>query len=133
MLDFPFPRATGSALRPGRDKQAIITVRAEPASQRLRRRDPQVGDPLTRHRIIVRIKDFRWLPPLPPHARRPDDWHLHLRDGTALASVVGATAASFGEQSSCRTCGPPVTTVDAALAYRDRIRSAAGPSARSSR
>ena len=62
--------------------------------------------------------------------RRPDDWHLHLRDGAALASVVGATARVFGRAIVMPNLRPPVTTVDAALAYRDRIRSAAGPSAR---
>ena len=62
--------------------------------------------------------------------RRPDDWHLHLRDGAALASVVGATARTFGRAIVMPNLRPPVTTVDAALAYRDRIRSAAGPSSR---
>jgi dihydroorotase len=62
--------------------------------------------------------------------RRPDDWHLHLRDGPALASVVGATARTFGRAIVMPNLRPPVTTVDAALAYRDRIRRAAGPSSR---
>ena len=34
---------------------------------------------------------------------RPDDWHLHLRDGPVLSDVVAATAASLPEQLSCRT------------------------------
>jgi dihydroorotase len=62
--------------------------------------------------------------------RRPDDWHLHLRDGASLASVVGATARVFGRAIVMPNLKPPVTTVDAALAYRDRILGAAGPSSR---
>ncbi len=58
--------------------------------------------------------------------RRPDDWHLHLRDGPALAAVVRATARVFGRAVVMPNLRPPVTTVDAALAYRDRIVSAAG-------
>jgi len=62
--------------------------------------------------------------------RRPDDWHLHLRDGDALAAVVGATARAFGRAIVMPNLKPPVTTVAAALAYRDRILAAAGPASR---
>jgi dihydroorotase len=62
--------------------------------------------------------------------RRPDDWHLHLRDGAALQSVVGASARVFGRAIVMPNLRPPVTTVDAALAYRARILAAAGPSSR---
>jgi dihydroorotase len=62
--------------------------------------------------------------------RRPDDWHLHLRDGPAMAAVVGATARVFGRAIVMPNLRPPVTTVDAALAYRDRILAAAGPGSR---
>jgi dihydroorotase len=62
--------------------------------------------------------------------RRPDDWHLHLRDGAVLASVVGATSRVFGRAIVMPNLRPPVTTVDAALAYRDRIVNAAGLSSR---
>lgn len=62
--------------------------------------------------------------------RRPDDWHLHLRDGEALAAVVGATARVFGRAIVMPNLRPPVTTVAAALAYRDRIVAAAGPTSR---
>jgi dihydroorotase len=55
---------------------------------------------------------------------RPDDWHLHLRDGEALAAVVGATARVFGRAIVMPNLKPPVTTVAAAAAYRDRIRAA---------
>jgi dihydroorotase len=62
--------------------------------------------------------------------RRPDDWHLHLRDGPSLASVVGATARVFGRAIVMPNLKPPVTTVAAALAYRERILAAAGAGAR---
>jgi dihydroorotase len=53
--------------------------------------------------------------------RRPDDWHLHLRDGPQLAAVVGATARVFARAIVMPNLRPPVTTVAAAAAYRDRI------------
>jgi dihydroorotase len=52
---------------------------------------------------------------------RPDDWHLHVRDGAALASVVGFTAARFGRAIIMPNLKPPVTTTDLAAAYRERI------------
>ena len=52
---------------------------------------------------------------------RPDDWHLHLRDGASMAHVLGATADVFGRAIIMPNLKPPVTTVDAAGAYRDRI------------
>jgi len=52
---------------------------------------------------------------------QPDDWHLHLRDGRAMADVVGATATVFGRAVVMPNLRPPVTTVDEALAYRRRI------------
>ncbi len=42
--------------------------------------------------------------------RRPDDWHLHLRDGDAMRSVVGHTAAQFGRAIIMPNLTPPVTT-----------------------
>ena len=56
--------------------------------------------------------------------RRPDDWHLHLRDGVAMAAVVGASARVFGRAIVMPNLQPPVTTVEAARAYRDRIMAA---------
>ena len=56
--------------------------------------------------------------------RRPDDWHLHLRDGPGLAAVVGHTARVFGRAIVMPNLKPPVTTVAAAGAYRDRILAA---------
>lgn len=55
---------------------------------------------------------------------RPDDWHLHLRDGEALASVVGHTARRFARAIVMPNLKPPVTTVAQALAYRGRILAA---------
>jgi len=52
---------------------------------------------------------------------RPDDMHLHLRDGAALASVVGASAQRFARAIIMPNLQPPVTTVAEALAYRRRI------------
>ncbi len=55
---------------------------------------------------------------------RPDDWHLHVRDGDALSTVVSHSAAQFGRAVIMPNLRPPVTTTSAALAYRDRIRAA---------
>jgi len=55
---------------------------------------------------------------------RPDDWHLHLRDGAALRAVAPATAQVFGRAIVMPNLTPPITTVDAALAYRQRILAA---------
>ena len=52
---------------------------------------------------------------------RPDDWHLHLRDGAALASVVGHTAKQFARAIVMPNLRPPITTAPQALAYRQRI------------
>jgi dihydroorotase len=56
--------------------------------------------------------------------RRPDDWHLHLRDGAALAAVLPFTAARFGRAIIMPNLQPPVTTTQQALAYRERILAA---------
>jgi dihydroorotase len=52
---------------------------------------------------------------------RPDDWHLHLRDGPAMASVLADTARCFGRAIVMPNLKPPVTTTQQALNYRDRI------------
>jgi dihydroorotase len=52
---------------------------------------------------------------------RPDDWHLHLRDGAAMADVLRATADVFGRAIIMPNLRPPVTTTEAAGAYRQRI------------
>jgi dihydroorotase len=53
--------------------------------------------------------------------RRPDDWHLHLRDGAAMAAVVPFTAARFARAIVMPNLKPPVTTTEAAAQYRARI------------
>jgi dihydroorotase len=60
---------------------------------------------------------------------RPDDWHLHLRDGSRLRSVLADTAARFARAIVMPNLKPPVTTVAEALAYRERILAALGPGA----
>ncbi len=55
---------------------------------------------------------------------RPDDWHLHLRDGDALAAVLGHTVRQFARAIVMPNLKPPVTTVAAAAAYRERILAA---------
>jgi len=56
--------------------------------------------------------------------RRPDDWHVHLRDGAMLAGVVGHTARQFARAIVMPNLSPPVTTAEMAAAYRERIRAA---------
>ncbi len=53
--------------------------------------------------------------------RRPDDWHLHLRDGAALRAVLPFTAARFARAIVMPNLSPPLTTTELALAYRRRI------------
>jgi dihydroorotase len=52
---------------------------------------------------------------------QPDDWHLHVRDGTAMASVLPHSAQRFARAIIMPNLQPPVTTVEAARAYRERI------------
>ena len=58
---------------------------------------------------------------------RPDDWHLHLRDGAALAAVVPHSARQFGRAIVMPNLRPPVATTAQALAYRARIVAALPP------
>ena len=55
---------------------------------------------------------------------RPDDWHLHVRDGAALHTVVPHTAAQFARAIIMPNLKPPVTTAEQALAYKARIQAA---------
>lgn len=57
--------------------------------------------------------------------RRPDDWHVHLRDGAMLEAVTPFTARRFGRAIIMPNLTPPVTSVAAAVAYRERIVAAA--------
>ena len=52
---------------------------------------------------------------------RPDDWHLHLRDGAGMADVVPHSARRFARAIVMPNLVPPVTTREDALAYRERI------------
>src|SRR5229473_6325234 len=56
--------------------------------------------------------------------RRPDDWHVHLRDGAMLRAVLPWTARQFARAIIMPNLVPPVTTVADARAYRDRILAA---------
>lgn len=56
--------------------------------------------------------------------RRPDDWHVHLRDGAVLAGVTPYTARQFARAIVMPNLSPPVTTVEAARAYRERVLAA---------
>ena len=60
---------------------------------------------------------------------RPDDWHLHLRDGAAMAAVVPFTAQCFARAIVMPNLRDPVTTLERALAYRARIRAATSATA----
>jgi dihydroorotase len=59
--------------------------------------------------------------------RRPDDWHVHLRDGAMLSAVAPYTARQFARAIVMPNLSPPITTIAAAEAYRARIVAAAGP------
>jgi dihydroorotase len=61
---------------------------------------------------------------------RPDDWHLHLRDGAEMAAVVAFTAQRFGRAIVMPNLKPPVTTTAQALAYCARILAALAPDCR---
>lgn len=62
--------------------------------------------------------------------RRPDDWHVHLRDGALLAAVLPATAEVYGRALVMPNLDPPVTTAALARAYRERIAEVLGPESR---
>src|SRR5690606_33328428 len=61
--------------------------------------------------------------------RRPDDWHVHLRDGAMLTAVAKYTARQFARAIVMPNLVPPVTTRAAASAYRERIMAALPPGA----
>src|SRR4051794_3282964 len=61
--------------------------------------------------------------------RRPDDWHVHFRDGAMLAQVAPLTARQFARAVVMPNLVPPVTTAAAAKAYRERILAALPPGA----
>lgn len=69
-------------------------------------------------------------PPSELTLTRPDDWHLHLRDGAALAAVLPDTARTFARAIVMPNLVPPVTTTARAAAYRERILAALPAGAR---
>ena len=56
--------------------------------------------------------------------RKPDDWHLHVRDGAMLKAVLPLTARHFGRAILMPNLVPPVTTTKEAIAYRERVTAA---------
>lgn len=62
--------------------------------------------------------------------RRPDDWHVHLRDEALLGAVLDATASVFARAVVMPNLRPPITTTSAAAAYRARIQAALAPGTR---
>ena len=56
--------------------------------------------------------------------RKPDDWHLHVRDGAMLKAVLPYTAKHFGRAILMPNLIPPVTTTKDAIAYRERVMAA---------
>ena len=56
---------------------------------------------------------------------RPDDWHVHFRDGGILARAVPDTARQFGRAIAMPNLLPPITTTEQALSYRHRVEAAA--------
>ena len=59
--------------------------------------------------------------------RRPDDWHVHLRDGAVLAGVLPYTARQFARAIVMPNLSPPMIDRAGVAAYRERIVAAAGP------
>ena len=59
--------------------------------------------------------------------RRPDDWHVHFRDGAMMAAVVPFTARQMARAIVMPNLVPPVTTAALASAYRDRILAVSPP------
>jgi dihydroorotase len=80
--------------------------------------------PITRDSYVETPSDAPRTPPADLVLPRPDDWHLHLRDGPAMAAIVAHTARVFGRAIVMPNLKPPVTTLTAARAYRDRILAA---------
>eukprot|EP00887_Chlorella_sp_A99_P004476 scaffold42.g4476.t1 len=75
---------------------------------------------------MIGKENVRLSPEVPPQLTlvRPDDWHLHLRDGVLLEAVVVDTARQFARAIVMPNLWPPVTTTAQALAYRSRILAA---------
>ena len=107
-----FPVEDPAALKPA---GAVVPQQAPTALSSLRRRSGA-------RRAHGRCENRRMTDQLT--ITRPDDWHLHLRDGAALRAVLPHTARQFGRAIVMPNLRPPVTTTAQALAYRDRILAA---------
>jgi dihydroorotase len=95
---------------------------------------PGIANPRRGNRIILEKQGLS-MPtrsPVQPTLTlaRPDDWHLHLRDGAAMRDVLRATSDVFGRAIIMPNLSPAVTTTAAAAAYRERILDALPPGAR---
>ena len=90
------------------------------ASQKSTRHQPAVNAPSTAPQIPEPAVQTLTL-------RQPDDWHLHLRDAATMAAVLPYTARVFARAVVMPNLRPPITTVDQAQAYRDRILAALPP------
>ena len=75
---------------------------------------------------VARLREGRMSETTRLIIRQPDDWHVHLRDGVMLEAVAQHTARQFARAIVMPNLSPPVTTVAAADAYRDRSKAAAG-------
>src|SRR5208283_3276404 len=62
--------------------------------------------------------------------RKPDDWHLHVRDGEMLKAVLPYTARQFGRAILMPNLVPPIRTTQEAVAYRERVLAALPPGSR---
>lgn len=71
--------------------------------------------------VILSHEDFWYNRPMKLRIRKPDDFHIHLRDGAALATTVPHCAQQFGRALVMPNLAPPVTTVAMARDYRQRI------------
>src|SRR5215212_9899740 len=87
--------------------------------------------PPQRHRLgkrfVPRIGDLAWPGGTMTNRitiRKPDDWHLHVRDGAMLKAVLPYTAKNFGRAILMPNLVPPVRTTKDAIAYRQRVLAA---------
>src|SRR5664279_1833454 len=123
------PTATSppsSAAVTGRCRSTCSGSTRSSASRRAPRQ-PRAGSTAPRTDAPGRAAPARWDNRRVPQELtivRPDDWHLHVRDGAALRAVVPHSARQFGRAIIMPNLRPPVVSVEQALAYRDRMLAA---------
>src|SRR5690606_17657677 len=93
--------------------------RTRPRADRVHRIRRAVRRTTARRRRLARTPGAPFVSTL--RIRRPDDWHLHLRDGAHLAAVLPHTAARFARALVMPNLKPPMTTTAALAGYRARI------------